>query len=167
MQQIIKYFTYIIACSLIFILLVKVFDGGNEAVTVANAFEWQKPVDIYFVDKNTLETDSCEATYAVQRMVPNAETLGPGSMNALIDGLTMEEEEDLFSAISDSTLLQNFEIIDRVAYVDFSSDLSENVAGSCNVVAIRSQIENTLNSLVDIDSVVISVNGETEGILEP
>jgi hypothetical protein len=51
--------------------------------------------------------------------------------------------------------------------VDFGSSFNRGVAGSCRVAAIKAQIETTLNNLPDIDSVVISVNGQTKGILEP
>ena len=64
-------------------------------------------------------------------------------------------------------MIQKFEIKNKVAYVDFNSNLNKGVGGSCKVIAIKSQIENTLNNLPDIDSVVISVNGKTDGILEP
>ena len=72
-----------------------------------------------------------------------------------------------FTSLNDGILLQKFEIIDKVAYIDFSSQFNEGVAGSCRVQSIMAQIENTLNTLPDINSVVISVDGQTEGILEP
>lgn len=166
MKKILKSFLYIIACAVLFLVLVKVFDGSNSSNS-ANAFEWEKQVNVYFVDLEKAKTSSCEADMAVPRTILNAETFGPGAIEALIKGPTADEEKLYYSAIKTDTLLQKFEIKDRVAYVDFNSSLNEGVAGSCNVIAIRSQIENTLVNLPDIDSVVISVNGQTEGILEP
>lgn len=146
--------------------LVKIF--GSYSSSSANTFvEWEKPVNVYFLDKEALETSSCEASAPLSRTIINAETLGLGAIEALIKGLSQAEEEMYFSAVSTSTRIQDFKIEDGVAYVDFSSEFNEGKAGSCNVVALRSQVENTLIDLPDIDAVVISVNGETEGILEP
>jgi spore germination protein GerM len=54
-----------------------------------------------------------------------------------------------------------------VARVDFDEQLNYQVGGSCRVMAIRAQIEQTLKQFSTVDSVIISVNGQTEGILEP
>ena len=148
------------------VLFIK-YSGISLTNGTAGAFEWEKEVNVYFVDLKKAETSSCEADVAVKRTVPNSETLGPGAIDMLLKGLTADEEKSYFSAIDEKTMLQKFEIKDKVAYVDFNSALNEGVAGSCAVIAIRSQIEKTLTDLPDIDSVVISVNGQTGGILEP
>ncbi len=162
-----KYFVYIVACAVVFLFLVNTFENHKDSTSVASAFEWEKVVNVYFVDSAKAETSDCTANVGIERKVLNAETLGPGALSALIEGLKPEEQSAYFSAINPATLIQKFEIINGTAYVDFSSALSDGVAGSCSVLAIRSQIENTLLALPDIDSVVISINGETEGILEP
>ena len=151
---------------IIFIVLVKIY-GSSSLSNSASAFEWEKQVSVYFVDLKKAETSNCEASMPLKRTVPNAETLGPGAVVMLLKGLTPDEREFYYYAINQDVLLQKFEIKNRVAYVDFNSNLNQGVAGSCNVIAIRSQIENTLNNLPDIDSTVISINGQTEGILEP
>ena len=167
MEKIIKTFLYIIACALIFWLIANFYNGSLKQNTPASAFEWEREVSVYFIDKNKAGFSSCAADMPVIRKVINAETLGPGAIEVLIKGPTSEESNTLYSALNPATMLQKFEIRGGVAYVDFSESLNEGVAGSCNVFAIRSQIENTLKALPDIDSVVISVNGQTEGILEP
>jgi spore germination protein GerM len=145
--------------------LFKIFSGYPPSP--ASAFtEWEKPVRVYFIDKAEMENSSCEANVALGRTVINAETLGPGALEALLKGLSSEESVMYQSAIATSTRIQSFVVSNGVAFVDFTS-LSDEIAGSCNAVAIRSQIEKTLTDLPDIDSVVISVDGETEGILEP
>lgn len=160
---------YIILKFLILVLavtLVVKYAGTSSRGSVAGAFEWEKEVNVYFIDRQIAETTSCEATVVVKRKVPNAETLGPGVLDALIKGLSSKESRSLYTSIDPAILLQKFEIKNKVAFVDFSS-LGQNIDGSCKVIAIRSQIEKTLTDLPDINSVVISVNGETEGILEP
>lgn len=163
-----KSFFYIVACAVVFLILIKVYDDSVPSQS-AVAFEWEKTVDVYFVDKMDTKTKSCEATLPLKRTVLNAETLGPGAIEALIKGLTAEEvgSGKYLSSVNSKTLLQKFEIKNRVAYVDFGDALNKGVVKSCTVVAIRSQIENTLNALPDIDSVVISINGKTSGTLEP
>ncbi|MEK7063031.1 MAG: GerMN domain-containing protein [Patescibacteria group bacterium] len=148
------------------VLIVKYAGTSSSRGSVAGAFEWEKEANVYFIDRQIAETTSCEATVVVKRKVPNAETLGPGVLDALIKGLSSKESRSLYTSIDPAILLQKFEIKNKVAFVDFSS-LGQNIGGSCKVIAIRSQIEKTLTDLPDINSVVISVNGETEGILEP
>ncbi len=167
MPKSIKYIVYVVACALVFLFIAKTFSASSKGPVVASAFEWEKPVSVYFVESAQAEDSSCVASAQVQRIVPNAETLGPSALAALIEGPKGQEADKYFSAINPKTLIQKFEITNGVASVDFSSDLGQGVAGSCNVVAIRSQIENTLLALPDIDKVVISINGETIGILEP
>lgn len=161
-----KIICWVIFFVAVVLALVKIF--GGYPPSPASAFvEWEKPVNIYFLDREAIETSSCEASVTLSRMVINAETLGPGAIEALIKGLSQAEEETYYSAVSTSTMLQSFVIEEGVAYVDFSSEFNEDGGGSCNAVALRSQVENTLIDLPDIDAVVISVNGQTEGILEP
>lgn len=148
-------------------LVVKYAGTSSTRGTVAGAFEWEKEVNVYFVDAEKAKTSSCEADAALKRTIPNAETLGPGTIDALLQGLSSKEALSYYSAISEKVLLQKFEIKNKVAYVDFNGSLNDGVAGSCVVTAIRSQIEKTLTDLPDINSVVISVDGQTEGILEP
>lgn len=162
----IKSFLYITACAIVFLLLMTFYSGQFSSKS-ATVFEWQKSVKVYFVDIKKAESTSCEADFVVTRSVPNAETLGPGAISVLLEGPSESEKQTAFSAINPGSLLQKFEVKNGVAYADFNSSLNQNIAGSCTVTAIRSQIEKTLLTLPDIDSVVISINGETEGILEP
>lgn len=167
MKKTIKSFLYIIACAAVFIILIKVFDSSSPSNS-ASAFEWEKQVSVYFGNSQMGSSEDCSKVFPVSRTILNAETFGPGATEALLEGVAAAEEKaGYFSSLNDGVLIQKFEIKDGVAYVDFSPQFNEGVAGSCRVQAITAQIENTLNALPDIDSVVISVDGETEGILEP
>jgi len=172
MPRILKTFFYIIGCSLVFILLVSNYENASVSESnqpTAIAFEWEKSVSVYFWN-DTISSDpnDCSSVFPVSRTVLNAETLGPGALEALLRGVTEQEKAVGYgSAINPGVLVQKFEIKNKVAYVDLSEELTKGVAGSCRVLALRSQIETTLNNLSDIDSVVISVNDETEEILQP
>ena len=167
MNKKLKYFLYVIICVLIVFAFVKIF-GGSFQINSANAFEWEKPVNVYFSNEAWGSNEDCAKVFPVSRTIINAETFGPGALEALLNGVSEKEKAGgYFTSLNDKILLQKFEIKDKVAYIDFNYRFNEGVAGSCKVTAIKAQIENTLNNLPDIDSVVISVNGETKGILEP
>ncbi|MFH0804292.1 MAG: GerMN domain-containing protein [Candidatus Zambryskibacteria bacterium] len=167
MSKMLKYFLYVIICVAIFFAFVKIF-GGPFSPDSASAFEWEKQVNVYFGNKNMGSPEDCSKVFPVSRTILNAETFGPGALEALLKGVSVKEKESgYFTSLNDNILLQRFEIKNGVAYVDFNSRFNEGMGGSCRVTAIKSQIENTLSNLPDIDTVVISVNGQTEGILEP
>jgi spore germination protein GerM len=147
-------------------VLVKILDGHSS--NSVSAFEWEKQTDVYFGNKNMGSNEDCSKVFPVSRTIVNAETLGPGTLEALLEGVSEEERmAGYFTSLNEGVLVQKFEIKDKIAYVDFDFRFNRNVGGSCRIANIKSQIENTLNNLPDIDSVVISVNGQTEGILEP
>jgi len=155
----------IIFAVLLFVFL-KLFDGSPS--NSATVFEWERQVSVYFGNSNMGSSENCSKVFPISRNIINAETFGPGALEALLGGVLDEEKDSgYFTSLNNGVLIQRFEIINGVAYVDFNKRFNENIGGSCRVTSIRSQIENTLNNLPDIDSVVISVNGQTDGILEP
>ncbi len=167
MSKELKYILCVIICGAVIFGLVK---GYNKffSSNSANAFEWEKQVNVYFGNSKMGSSEDCSKVFPVSRTILNAETFGPGALEALLNGVSKKEKESgYFTSLNDKILLQKFEIKDKVAYIDFNSKFNEGVAGSCKVTAIKSQIKTTLNNLSDIDSVVLSINGQTEGILEP
>ncbi|MBP6976514.1 GerMN domain-containing protein, partial [Candidatus Dojkabacteria bacterium] len=69
--------------------------------------------------------------------------------------------------INDGVEILSLSISKGVAYVDLSNELQEGVGGSCKVTSIRAQITETLKQFSTVDSVVISIEGESEDILQP
>ena len=172
MPKLLKTFFYIVGCSLVFIFIVGTYQNVSPSYSqpkTAVAFEWEKQVSVYFWNDNLAsDKNDCSLVFPVSRTVLNAETLGPGALETLLKGVTNEEKALGYgTAFPGGVLVQKFEIKNKVAYIDFSSELSRGVAGACRVIALRSQIETTLNNLPDIDSVVISVDDEIEEILQP
>lgn len=140
-------------------------------------------VKIFFSSTNEdSQTLDCGHTYAVSREVSRL-TAGRDSrlgevtylaLKELLKGPTDAEKGDgFFTSINPETKIRKILIENNVATVDFSalggsaSGGDESIAGSCKVLAIRSQITETLRQFQEIKEVVISVNGETEGILQP
>ncbi len=118
----------------------------------------------------------CDLTYPVERAVSRLSDnrksyLGEYTYLALSELLKgpigSEKENGYFSSINEGTKIHQIIIEDGVARVDFNQKLNEGVGGSCKVQAIRSQITETLKQFPEIKEVVISVNGESEQILQP
>jgi len=104
----------------------------------------------------------------IERTVPSTSQIARKALSELILGPTFDEkEEGYYSSINPKTEIQDLTISNGVAYVDFSSDLEKGVAGSATVSFIRSQIEKTLTQFATVNSVVISIDGRVDDILQP
>lgn len=127
-------------------------------------------------------TQYCERTYPVERDVSRLSndkrtTLGELSylaLSELLKGPTEAEKGGgYFTSISEGAKVQKIMIDDGIVTVDFSAlggsapGGNESIAGSCRVQAIRSQITETIKQFPEIKEVVISVNGNSETILQP
>ncbi|OGN00446.1 MAG: hypothetical protein A3B91_04345 [Candidatus Yanofskybacteria bacterium RIFCSPHIGHO2_02_FULL_41_29] len=122
------------------------------------------------------ETLYCEQTHFVYREVFR---LSDGTKSELGELLYLaiaellkgpvgaEKEEGFFTSINPDTKVNGIVLGEGVARIDFDENLNEGAAGSCKVQAIRSQITETLKQFPEVKEVVISVNGSSEGILEP
>jgi len=122
-------------------------------------------VEVYFGHNNKGGAD-CSAVFAVEREIEKTEGVGKAAINELLKGPTASEEENgYFTSIGDADL-NSLNIKDGVATADFSEELNQG-GGTCMMEARRAQIEKTLKQFPTVDEVVISVEGETEGILQP
>jgi hypothetical protein len=120
-------------------------------------------IEVYFMEV----TEGKEEFVAVKRIVSTPD-LERTSLEELLKGILPEEErENLSTSINEGVEINTFEIVDGVAKVDFNEALQEGIAGSAWVMAIRTQIEKTLMQFESIDAVEISINGNSEEILQP
>jgi spore germination protein GerM len=128
--------------------------------------EGDKEISVYFLN---IESQA-EELVEVKRTIPYEPGISIhfAAINQLLNGPTEDESErGIFSMINPGTVVYDLTIEDGVAIVDFNEKLQEGVAGSASVMAIRNQIERTLLQFDDINEVVISINGESEEILQP
>ena len=128
--------------------------------------EEDKEISVYFLNIESQEEELVE----VKRTIPYEPGISIhfAAINQLLNGPTEDESErGIFSMINPGTVVYDLTIEDGVAIVDFNEKLQEGVAGSASVMAIRNQIERTLLQFDDINEVVISINGESELILQP
>lgn len=148
-------------------------EGGAEAekVTIPVRFAPVEAteVKVYF---NNLNKDpkslACEVTYPTMRRIAQTPVAPEEAVRELLRGLTSAEGAlGFITALNPGVELLSLTIENGVAKADFNGALVTNVAGSCRVMAIRSQIENTLKQFPSVKSVIISVNGESEDILQP
>lgn len=110
----------------------------------------------------------CSRTIAVERRVPKTLAVAKSAIEALLRGATQEEiNQGFVSNINSGVRIQSLTIESSIAKVDFDEQLEFQVGGSCRVAAIRTQITETLKQFQTVDTVIISINGRTEDILQP
>lgn len=157
-----------------------VIEKANPSGLPENADEIEIPIQFaeqenttvsVFFGRDIVGTDiiECDAVFEVQRTVDRTQAVARAALTELLEGPTQEEIEQgrYVTNIPEGVEIQSLEIRDGTAYADFSQALQENVGGSCRVTAIRAQIEETLLQFESVDDVVISIDGETETILQP
>ncbi len=138
-------------------------NGDAEAPTPAPE-PTTETISAYFIRV----VDGQEEFVRVTRTIPAVPGIARASVGQLLQGPTESEvDEGLGTAIPAGVELQDIRIENGVAFVDFNQALQEDVAGSAMVTAIRSQIERTLTQFPTVSSVVISIDGQTEDILQP
>lgn len=129
-------------------------NGSQETMTI----------QVFF--NNLDQNDDCSAVFPLQREIAQTQTPARSSMELLVAGPTNSElDQGYTSSISNDTKINSIRIENGTAYVDFNEDL--DAAGSCMVLSIRSQITQTLLQFPTVNNVVISIDGETEEILQP
>ncbi len=135
--------------------------------------DYKKPVvKIYFSNiKEDPDLTDCSKVYPIEREL---ESIQPSKLiittiDELLKGLAEEDIANGFvtNIPEEGVKAQKLEIKDNTFYIDFNQALQEGVAGSCRVIAIRSQITETLKQFPGVEKVVISIDGKTQGILQP
>ncbi len=155
--------------------LMEVIVSGGEVIA-AITDDIYSEIDSMMISEPSLTTISLyfgkenhgEDLIEVKRDIAFTQAVAEAALTELISGPNeQQKQEGYFSSINPNTEIQEIFVENGVAYVDFSEDLQENVGGSAMVSFIRSQIEKTLIQFDTVDSVVISINGEQEDILQP
>lgn len=127
-------------------------------------------VKVYFNNSKMDPEASCNKVFPVERIIPKTESVATASLRELLKGPTdSEKNEGYFTSINEGVKIQSLMIgMDSgTAWAGFSEELEKGVGGSCRVSAIRAQITQTLMQFPTIKSVVISIDGRTEDILQP
>ena len=110
----------------------------------------------------------CSLVYPVLREIPKRPDVGRAALLELLKGPTVEEKnEGFYTSVNPGVELEKLTITDGVGTAEFDSVLERAVGGSCRVMAIRAQIEETLKQFPTVEKVTISIDGRTEDILQP
>ncbi|MBU6501002.1 MAG: GerMN domain-containing protein [Patescibacteria group bacterium] len=125
-------------------------------------------VKVFFGSKYAEQGSECDVMYPAYRMIPKTQAPARAALEELLSGPTAEEDNlGYLTSINPGVKIQSLTIANGTAKVDFNQALQQSVAGSCRVTAIRNEIENTLKQFSAVQNVVISINGKTEGVLQP
>ncbi len=156
-----------------------VFQKDNPSGLPQNDASFKLPIKFTPIETSTIQVFfsnsqldtamlDCQKVYAIDRLITKTESVGTAAITQLLKGPTEpEKNQGYFSSINSDVTLQSLKIDKGIAYADFDAKLNEAVAGSCRVTNIRSQITQTLKQFPTITDVVISINGESEAILQP
>ncbi len=122
-----------------------------------------------FFNNNMMDTEAtCNKVFSVERVVPYTQAVARAALEELLKGPSKADKEGNYStSLNTGIKIKSLEITNGIAKVDFSKEISKNLGGSCRVASIYAQITETLKQFPTIKSVLISVEGETEGILQP
>jgi len=110
----------------------------------------------------------CSKVFEVNRTIAETLAVGKAALEELFKGPTDQEKKDgYFTNIPIGVKIQKLTIENGVAKVDLSKELEQGVGGSCRVDSIRAEITETLKQFSTVQSVIISIDGKTEDILQP
>jgi len=114
---------------------------------------------------------NCDQVYPAQRIVQfNGQQLLINVLEMLFSGVTEEEMAQGFvnNLPEEGVRVQSLDLAEGgILKIDFNQALQEDISGSCRVQAIQAQIVKTLIQFSGIEKIEISIDGETEGILQP
>ena len=125
-------------------------------------------VNAYFNNNNLDPQISCNKVFPVQRQIAKTQTVAMAAVSELLKGPSdAKKSQGYYTNINPGVKIQKMTIENGVAKADFDETLETAVGGSCRVSAIRVQITETLKQFPTVQSVIISINGRTEDILQP
>lgn len=137
-------------------------------IKIAKTVEGTIQVKLYFNNNEMDPEYSCQKVFPVDRGVSETKAVARAAVEELLKGPTRQEILDgFFTSINPNVKIQKLTIENTVAKVDFDEQLEYRVGGSCRVSAIRNQLTQTLLQFKTIQSVIISIDGRTEDILQP
>lgn len=125
-------------------------------------------VQIFFMNDKLDPKVTCDKVFSVEREVDETPAIARAALVQLLLGLnTFELKSGFSTSLNPGVKIKNLTIDNGIAKVDFDEKLEQGVGGSCRVSAIRAQIVETLKQFSTVKDVVISINGNSQDILQP
>ncbi|MBX4210399.1 GerMN domain-containing protein [Candidatus Parcubacteria bacterium] len=123
-----------------------------------------------FVANSKLDPQNltCNHVFPLTRTVEKTNSVAKTALNELLKGVTDSEKTGGYlSVIEPDVTLKSISIKDGVVYADFDKTLERSSGGACKSTMIISEIKQTLLQFSTVKDVVISIDGNTEDILQP
>ncbi|KKR08154.1 MAG: hypothetical protein UT32_C0003G0030 [Parcubacteria group bacterium GW2011_GWC2_39_14] len=169
-KNIIIYILIVIVLSLAIFVLFQYY-AGVETVDRAVVKDEPEIVKVMIYYSNSVKNPAmldCSLVFSVERVVTSREKIYEATINQLLLEPTKEEITLGYKNLIPVGTKLNFVKFDNgILQADFNESLDRGVGGSCLVSAIRSQIERTMQQWPEVKSVVVSIKGESEIILQP
>lgn len=122
---------------------------------------------VFYSNVNKGSLLDCAKVFPVERTVAQTSAVGRAAIGELLKGPTAEERAaGYLTQIPPYAALNWLVISDQAAKADFTAGL-EPGGGSCRVQAVRGEIEGTLLQFDTVETVVISVEGDSSTALQP
>lgn len=151
---------------LIYFVFLKILQQEKE--TSAEEKKDFLTIKVYFNNSDLAPEFSCSKVLPVERKIIKTPAVGRAALQELLKGPTdAEKKAGFFTSINPEVKIQRLLIKRGIARVDFDEKLEHQVGGSCRVDAIQAQISETLKQFPIVQDIIISINGRSEGILQP
>lgn len=125
-------------------------------------------LEVFFGRSDAPAGEECETVAVVTRTVPATPAIARAALEELFKGVSAAEAAQGYTtSIPSGVVIQSLDIRDGTAYLDVNRALAEDVAGSCRVTQVRAQIEETLKQFPTVENVILSIDGQTEDVLQP
>ena len=119
-------------------------------------------IDVYLTNTKISPKGICEKVFPIKRQILKTDETEFMALHQLVQGSNIGElGEGYDTAINGKTKINSVTIQNGVAYADFDQWLEYGISESCQITAIKSQIETTLKQFEPIKNVIISINGKT------
>lgn len=124
---------------------------------------------IYFGNsRKDPETLDCSLVFPVRREVREGPAIARQTLEALLEGPLMSEKaKGYYSSLNRDSRLESLEIEGGLAIVNFDESFVQGIAGSCQVQAIKAQINQTLLQFDSVSEVQILVEGKVSTSFQP
>ena len=135
----------------------------NMVVGKTNERPIFQDVDVFFIDTNASDNQTCTSTARLVRGVVKTPKIGTTALLELFAGPTPEEKNMGFvSMIPDDVWLYSFSIEQGLATVNISKQINA-VTNPCHMEGAIAQIQSTVNQFPGIEKVNIVVEGKDVG----
>lgn len=130
--------------------------------------EQTQTVKIYFGNsEKTPEGQECESVYPVERMVVSGNSTAIAIHEVLKGPSLLEEKANYYTSLPANIPDPEIIINEDSIRLDFSNALEYQVAGSCRVNHIYTQLTQTAKNATNTENIVISIDGRIDDILQP